>query len=219
MEDRIVEFAGVLRHNGVRVSLSENMDAFRALQLLGVSDPARFRNALRATLVKRGSDIKSFEELFDYFFLGIGQALDALDRRIMEEWQITPEQFQKLLDQVQRLLKKMEGNLSDLSRALLTGNHAELERLLREAAAEEAQAGTGDIFRLSSYTRMAGRPQMSRGQTEVERFRDMLRVLGETGEGLCKLIRYLDGRASGSNPLQSEGIQEENGKAALELGD
>ena len=31
MEDRIVEFANVLRRNGIRVSLSENMDAFRAL--------------------------------------------------------------------------------------------------------------------------------------------------------------------------------------------
>ena len=31
MEQRIIEFANVLRRNGVRVSLSENMDVFRAL--------------------------------------------------------------------------------------------------------------------------------------------------------------------------------------------
>jgi uncharacterized protein with von Willebrand factor type A (vWA) domain len=29
MENRIIEFANVLRRNGVRVSVSENMDAFR----------------------------------------------------------------------------------------------------------------------------------------------------------------------------------------------
>ena len=68
MEDRIVEFANVLRRNGVRVSLSENMDAFQALGLVGVRDPHLFRNALRTTLVKRASDVKPFEELFDFFF-------------------------------------------------------------------------------------------------------------------------------------------------------
>jgi uncharacterized protein len=53
MEDRIIEFANVLRRNGVRVSLSENMDAFRALELIGIRDPSLFRNALRTTLIKR----------------------------------------------------------------------------------------------------------------------------------------------------------------------
>ena len=73
MEDRIVEFANVLRRNGVRVSLSENMDAFRALGLVGIQDPHLFRHALRTTLVKRAGDVKPFEELFDFFFLGIGE--------------------------------------------------------------------------------------------------------------------------------------------------
>ncbi|HWX77410.1 MAG TPA: hypothetical protein VNY32_08030, partial [Candidatus Acidoferrales bacterium] len=126
MEDRIVEFANVLRRNGIRVSLSENMDAFRSLGLVGVRNPLLFRNALRTTLVKRAADIKPFEELFDFFFLGIGQAIDALDRRIMEELGLTPEQFQKMLEQIQRFLKEMQGDLSELARALLTGNQGEL---------------------------------------------------------------------------------------------
>src|ERR687892_164482 len=121
MEDRIIEFANVLRRNGIRVSLSENMDAFRALQLLGIRDPLLFRNALRTTLIKRSNDVRPFEELFDFFFLGIGQAIDALDKRIMEELALTPEQFQQMLEQVQRLLQEMEGDLSPLTRAALTG--------------------------------------------------------------------------------------------------
>src|SRR5437773_2370065 len=148
MEDRIIEFANVLRRNGVRVSLSENMDTFRALQLVGIRDPLIFRNALRTTLVKRIIDIKPFEELFDFFFFGIGQAIDALDRRIMEELGLTPEQFQKMLEQIQQFLKEMEGDLSGLTRALLTGDQAELERLLREAASQEAEEGQSDQFRL-----------------------------------------------------------------------
>src|SRR6266576_3855256 len=142
MEERLLEFASVLRRNGIRVSLSENIDTFRALELIGIGDPGLFRHTLRTTLVKRASDVKPFEELFDYFFLGIGQALDAIDRRIMEELGLSPEQFQQMLEQIQRLLKEMEGDLSKLTRALLNNNRGELERLLRDAIQQE-QRKTG----------------------------------------------------------------------------
>ncbi len=72
MQDQIIEFTNVLRRNGVRVSLSENIDAFRAIDLLGIEDSSQFRAALRTTLVKRAIDLRPFDELFDLFFLGIG---------------------------------------------------------------------------------------------------------------------------------------------------
>jgi len=128
MQARVIEFANILRRNGIRVSLSENMDAFRALELIGIADPQMFRNALRTTLIKRTGDQKPFDELFDYFFLGIGQALDAVDRKIMEELGLSPEKFQEMLEQIRKLLKQMEGDLSDLTKALLNNNRAELER-------------------------------------------------------------------------------------------
>lgn len=219
MEDRIVEFANVLRRNGVRVSLSENMDAFRALRLIGIRDPHLFRNALRTTLVKRASDVKPFEELFDFFFLGIGEAIGALDRRIMAELGLTPEQFQQMLEQIQRLLKEMQGDLSELPRALLTGNRGELERLLREAASQEAEAGSLDSFRLTPYTRMAGRLQLDRVRTEVERFKAMLQMLAESGEDLQNVMRYLDERMRDLNRLLREMIQQEQRKRGVEPSD
>jgi uncharacterized protein with von Willebrand factor type A (vWA) domain len=219
MEDRIVEFASVLRRNGVRVSVSENMDVFRALGLVGVADPVLFRHVLRTTLVKRASDLKPFEELFDYFFLGIGQAIDALDRRIMDELGITSAQFQELLERVQRLLRGLEGELSELTRALLSGNRAELERLLREAARQEADFEYPDSFRLTPYTRMAAHLQISRVQSDVERFRGMLQMLGENGEDLRNVIRYLDERIRDLNRLLREVIQQEQRKAGMGLTD
>src|SRR5574341_167877 len=141
MEARLIEFANVLRRNGIRVSLSESMDAFRALAVTGIGNPLLFRSALRATLVKRSSDLKPFEELFDYFFLGIGQALDALDRKIMQDLGLSPEEFQEMLEQIQKLVKEMEGDLSELTKALLQNNRGELERLLREAMQQESQNG------------------------------------------------------------------------------
>ena len=219
MDDRIVEFAHVLRRNGVRVSTSENMDVFRALELLGIADPVLFRHALRAALVKRASDLKPFEELFDYFFLGIGQAIDALDRRIMEELGLTPDQFQELIERVRQLLKEMEGELSELTRALLSANHAELERLLREAARQEADFNYPDSFRLTPYTRMAARLEISRVQSDVERFRGMLQMLGENGEDFRNVIRYIDERIRDLNRLLREVIQQEQRKAGMGLKD
>ena len=216
MEERIIEFANVLRRNGIRVSLSENMDAFRALELTGIRDPVLFRNALRTTLVKRGSDLKPFDELFDYYFLGIGQALDALDRRIMEELGLTPEQFQEMLEQIQRLVKEMEGDLSELAKALLSNNRGELERLLRDAIQQEMENGMPNSFRFTPYTQMAARLHLDRTQSDIERFKAMLQMLGETGEDLQKVMRYLDERMRDLNRLLREIIQQEQRKKGFE---
>ena len=216
MEARVIEFANVLRRNGIRVSLSENMDAFRALGLLGIADPLLFRNALRTTLVKRTGDVKPFEELFDYFFLGIGQALDALDRKIMDELGLTPEQFQEMLEQIQKLLKEMEGDLSELTKALLQNNRGELERLLRQAMEQEMQSGTPDSLRHTPYTRMMMRLQLDRVQSEIERFKGMLQMLGESDEDLQNVLRYLDERMRDLNRLLREIIQQEQRKQGAE---
>ena len=216
MEERLIEFASVLRRNGIRVSLSENMDTFRALELVGIADPVLFRHTLRTTLVKRAGDVKPFEELFDYFFLGIGQALDAIDRRIMDELGLSPEQFQEMLEQIQRLLKEMEGDLSALTRALLNNNRAELERQLREAMQQEMEQGTADNFRLTPYTRMTARLQLDRVQSEIERFKGMLQMLGENGEDLQNALRYLDERMRDLNRLLREIIQQEQRKKGIE---
>lgn len=216
MEERIIEFAGVLRRNGIRVSLSENMDAFRALQLLGIRDPLLFRNALRTTLVKRAGDLKPFDELFDFYFLGIGQALNAVDRRIMEELGLTPQEFQEMLEQIQRLFKEMEGGLSELTKALLSNNRGELERLLKDALEREMENGTLDSFRFTPYTRMAARLQLDRTQSEIERFKAMLQMLSEAGEDLQRVMRYLDERMRDLNRLLRAIIQQEQRKRGFE---
>jgi uncharacterized protein with von Willebrand factor type A (vWA) domain len=137
----------------------------------------------------------------------------------MAELGLTPEQFQQMLEQIQRLLKEMEGDLSELTRALLTGNRGELERLLREAASQEAEAGSLDSFRLTPYTRMAGRLQLDRVRTDVERFKAMLQMLAESGEDLQNVMRYLDERMRDLNRLLREMIQQEQRKRGVEPSD
>ena len=216
MENRIVEFANVLRRNGVRVSVSENMDAFRALEVIGIGNPTLFRSALRTTLIKRAGDIQPFEELFNFFFLGIGEAIDALDRRIMEELGLSPQQFQEMLEQIQKFLREMEGDLSELTQALLSGNRGELERLLREAVEQEVRDGSAESFRYTPFTRMAGRLQMDRVQSEIERFKGMLQMLGQNGEDLQKVMQYLDERMRDLHRLLREILQQEQRKQGME---
>jgi len=219
MQGRILEFAHVLRRNGVRVSLSENVDAFRAIELLGIEDPTLFRTALRSTLVKRTVDLKPFDELFDSFFLGLGPSLAQADQRLMEQFGLTPQQFQQLLEKIQQFLKQMEGDLSALTRALLSGDSADLERLLREAIAREKQQGSAESFRFTAFTRMAGRLQLDRLQQEIEGFKGMLRLLAQRGEEIQDVQGYVDQRLKDLYRMIRELIEQEQRKGGLEVSD
>ncbi len=68
MDRRMVEFVSALRAAGVRISLAESSDAFRAVDLLGVQDRETFRVMLRTTMVKDSADLKVFDQLFPLFF-------------------------------------------------------------------------------------------------------------------------------------------------------
>jgi uncharacterized protein with von Willebrand factor type A (vWA) domain len=222
MQERIVEFANVLRRNGVRVSLSENMDVFRALERVGIEDRQRFRDALRATLIKRAGDIPPFEELFEFFFLGLGGTMDALDRRMMEELGLSPEQYQRMLEQIQELLQRSGGDLSELTKALLTANRNQLERLFREAARQELESADVDGFRFTPYMRLGARLQLDRVQREVENFKAWLRMLADSGENpqeIEKIVRYLDERLRDLNRLMRETVQQEQRKQGYEARD
>jgi uncharacterized protein len=219
MQDRIIEFSNILRRNGVRVSLSENIDAFRAIDLLGIENPSLFRAALRSTLVKRTVDLRPFEELFDFFFFGIGQSLNHADQQLMQQLGLSPQEFQKLLEQIDSFLKQMEGELSDLTRALLSGNKGELERLLRQAAASEADQGSSESFRFTPFTKIASRLELDKLQDDIERLKGRLKMLAQGGENLESVIRYLDQRLKDVYRMLREIIQQEQRKRGMEPSD
>jgi uncharacterized protein len=219
MQDRIIEFSNVLRRNGVRVSLSENIDAFRAIDLLGIENPSLFRAALRSTLVKRTVDLRAFEELFDFFFFGIGQSLNQADQQLMQQLGLSPQEFQKLLEQIEKFVKQMEGELSALTRALLRGNKGEMERLLRQAAASEADQGSAERFRFTPFTKIASRLELDKLQDEIERLKARLKMLAQDGENLESVNRYLDQRLKDVYRMLREIIQQEQRKRGIDPSD
>jgi uncharacterized protein len=68
MIDSLLRFVGALRDAGVPVSISESVDASRALEHVPLEDRASFRSALATTLVKKDGHLDVFQTLFDLYF-------------------------------------------------------------------------------------------------------------------------------------------------------
>jgi uncharacterized protein with von Willebrand factor type A (vWA) domain len=134
VEARIVEFAEVLRQNGLKVSASETLDAVQAVALVGLADRGLTRTTLRATLCKRASDVPTFERAFDFFFSGAARMLEGLDRslaqRIVEQGLLEGDE----LTMVVAWLDTLGGQLSPLAAATLSGDRTALAGLFRAAA-------------------------------------------------------------------------------------
>ncbi len=67
--DRVLgQFVAVLRRSGVRVSVSETIDAVKAAALAGYEDRQLLRDVLGASLAKTRMEKRIFENCFDLFF-------------------------------------------------------------------------------------------------------------------------------------------------------
>ena len=134
MDERIVEFCGLLRQNGIRVSVAETVDAVRALAVVGIDDQSTVRAALRTTSVKRAIDVPAFDRLFDLFFRSAGEAIQESTAATQRSLELDDAAFQRLLDDLERFLAEEGITPSELASALLRADTGRLERLLREAA-------------------------------------------------------------------------------------
>ncbi|MEE2673355.1 MAG: VWA domain-containing protein [Myxococcota bacterium] len=144
MEAKIVEFTNLLRKSGVRVSVSETIDAFTAVDELSFADRDLFKIALRSSMIKRGDEIPTYDELFDLFWSGFYDNLrDAFGDMAGEMGEMGVD-LEELMRQLAEMLGQMDGDmdLSDLAKALLTQDLSQLENLIRQAA---EQAGTERI--------------------------------------------------------------------------
>src|SRR6185503_17982812 len=70
---RLAEFAGELRARGVRVGLSDELDAATALTLVDLLDRDEVRRALEIALKIQPADRGTFGELFHRFWADAGE--------------------------------------------------------------------------------------------------------------------------------------------------
>jgi uncharacterized protein with von Willebrand factor type A (vWA) domain len=160
MEAQITEFAGLLRRSGIRVSIAETLDAIAAVRVAGVADGTAFRDALRASMVKRSADLGLFETLFDLHFRGLPELISRSSRAVRERLSMSEAEFAGLVERVKRMLADFDRGVTELLEALLTGRNDRLERLIRDAfdqinrAGSTAAADEGDMIR--SMARVLG---------------------------------------------------------------
>jgi uncharacterized protein with von Willebrand factor type A (vWA) domain len=195
MDARIVEFSTLLRENGLRVSVAEDLDAFRALRCVGLSDREVFRSTLRATMIKRAIDLPTFDELFDLYFLGLGRVVARAATALMAAMQLNEADFQALMDRLAEVLKNRESDVSELARALLLNDTGQLQRLLQEAA---ARANLGAIQRPLQEGRyshsMAQQLGLGALSEELQRLRDQLGQAGLDPELVQALQQFIERR-------------------------
>lgn len=114
MEDMFEDFIIALRNIGVRVSVSESIDAMNAVKIVSIEDKEILRDSLLATLSKSKHEKELFNECFDRFF--------SYNRSSINEQPAESSAEDTMIA------------ISPLAQMLLSGNNTEIEISMREAA-------------------------------------------------------------------------------------
>ena len=115
MEEVIGSFISALRNTGVRISISESLDAVRAAGLVGYRKRQTLKDALSATLAKSVLEKEKFDACFDkYFSFDFFNAPDEAPRPIDSE-------IRSLID-------------SDIASMAISGDPGGIASLIRDAA-------------------------------------------------------------------------------------
>jgi len=115
MESVIENFIFALRNSGVRISMSESIDAMNAVKIVGVDNREILKDSLLATLTKSFNEMELFQECFEKFFS---------DGSTTDHEKYVPDNFKFESEKI----------MSPLSQMLLTGNKSDLAVPIREAA-------------------------------------------------------------------------------------
>lgn len=186
MLDRLLEFTALLRKNGVRVAPAETLEAARAMELVGVGDPATLAAALSVVLVKRTADAPVFDELFDLYFRRGGDFSGRFTGApLVEELRrrgFTEEELEALL----ALLADEAARLSPTAREGLGLRRGSIEQLVRRSG------GSVDLDRLVNPLQVGYFTQQLLEAMELRRAEgELMRLV----EGLARKLPGPDAQA------------------------
>ena len=193
MRKKIVDFTNLLRKSGVRVSVSESIDAFDALESLSIEDRDIFKDALCATMVKRGDDIPAFNQLYDLYWSSFYDSMKVSFDEAAGEMVggFDPEE---LMEMMQGQMQQMGGSdLSELAEALLSQDFAALEKLIREAAQRAGVPNIENMLQIGFFTRRTTEQLGSDGATtELRSLAEQLRDSGVPDAEIDALLELFD---------------------------
>jgi uncharacterized protein len=216
VDERLIEFSNLLRQNGVRVSVAEDLDSFAAVRVLGLRSRDALKSGLRATMVKRAVDVPVFDELFDLYFSGVQQLLKAAEERSQEATGLDSADFQRLLEELEKLLAEQGKDLSELAKEWLRNDNGRIEQRVREAL-EQARAGEIERpYQEGQFTHgVANAFGLADVLRQIEEFRDRLAALGLDPETAERLRRYLESRLRDLAQLMKQAVHQELEKRDL----
>ncbi|HUA33092.1 MAG TPA: VWA domain-containing protein [Candidatus Binataceae bacterium] len=195
MQEKLVEFANLLRENGVRVSLAETLDAFGASEVTGLGERDIFRSALRSTMIKRASELPVFEELFDVYFSGLGEIIKQASQAVQNALSMSDKEFQKFLEDIEEMLKKEGKNLSELAKQLLENNSGAIEKALQEAARAVKLQGIERTIEENYFARALARQLgLDKIEAEIKELREQLEKMDMGSALKAKMEEYLERR-------------------------
>jgi uncharacterized protein with von Willebrand factor type A (vWA) domain len=190
MQQKIVEFTNLLRKSGIRVSVAECIDAFNALDELSLDDREIFRDALRATMVKRGDEIPAYDELFDLFWSGFYDNLKDVFGNMEGSLGEMGIDLEQLLAQLAEMMQQMDGelDLGELAKALLTQDLSELENMIRAAAEQSGAARIENMLQVGFFSRRTAEQLGLEGaQQELENLANRLRAQGMGEDAIAQM--------------------------------
>ena len=133
MQRSILEFANILRRNGIRISVDEVMNALTGVELIDLASKEQFKTVLKASWIKSAENIEEFNRLFDLFFGAFSVPEETLSDPLAEG---------DLKESVEAVLDQANGLFSPSFRQLILEGIAPLAAALAETA---ERAGLGDI--------------------------------------------------------------------------
>lgn len=176
MEQRLIEFIAGLRAAGVRISVAESADGFRAVEEVGIWEREIFRAALQTTLVKEPTDIGTFERLFPLYF---GREAPPMTPATDD---MSPEQLQELRD----ALDSLPRDLADLLRRLMEGQKMDQQQMQQMRSQLQQQQQQGRLGQ----------------QTSEQDLQDLMNQLAQAlRTRLAQLLQWL---MSGEGPSQQD---------------
>jgi len=117
MDQVLEDFVVALRNAGVRISLSESIDAARTLKIMGYRDREALKTSLAAVLAKTVPEKEIFTDCFDLFF-----SIDNLPEGQLELTYVSETDELSELSPLSRML--MLGDRPGLMAAMMEGSQA-----------------------------------------------------------------------------------------------
>ncbi len=126
MRRAILDFAKVLRANGIRISTDEVLCAFTGMDHIRLERREQFRALLKSSWIKRAEEIEEFDRLFDLFFGAPSASMEAL--------LAPPVRRPDLLERIRKILDESNGLFSPEFRQLVLQGLGSAVAALPEAA-------------------------------------------------------------------------------------